>query len=120
MREELLDFERQLWARANDAGFYRERLTADAVLVFPAPAGLLERDQTIEAVSSSRGWREFELDDFRVVTLTERSAMAAYRANAVRADGSSYSAYCSSVYVQADVGWQLALHQQTPIAGSST
>jgi hypothetical protein len=115
MIEELFDFERELWARANDADFYRRRVVEDAVLVFPAPAGLLDRDQTIEAVASSGGWREFELEDYRLVELTEQSAAAAYRATAVRADGSAYSAYCGSVYVRGTADWMLALHQQTPI-----
>jgi Domain of unknown function (DUF4440) len=118
--EELLEFERELWARANDSAFYSERLTNDAVLVFPAPFGLLDRDQTLEAVSGSAGWREVDLQDYRLVELTERSAAAAYRADAIGADGSPYSAFCSSAYVRGDVGWQLALHQQTPIGGDDT
>ena len=120
MIQELLDFERTLWARANDAEFYRERLDDGALLVFPAPTGIIDRDQTIAAVASSGGWREFELVDFRLVELTDRTAAAAYRADAVSADGSRYSAYCSSTYVREDSGWQLALHQQTPIGGAET
>jgi hypothetical protein len=117
MIEELLEFERELWARANDADFYRRRLVEAAVLVFPAPAGILDREQTIAAVSSSRGWREFELEDYRVVELTERSAAAAYRAAAIGSDGAAYAAYCGSVYVRGSADWMLALHQQTPIGG---
>ena len=117
---ELFEFERDLWARANDPAYYADRLTDDAVLVFPAPFGLLDRAQTLEAVSGSGGWREFDLQDYRVVELSEHSAAAAYRADAVRADGSSYSAYCSSTYVRRDAGWQLALHQQTPIVEDDT
>jgi hypothetical protein len=114
--EGLYAFERELWARANDPAFYDERLVADAVLVFPAPFGLLDREATLAAVSSSSGWRSVELEDFRVVQLADGSAAAAYKATAVGADGSAYAAYCSSVYVQGPTGWQLALHQQTPIA----
>ncbi|HWL33654.1 MAG TPA: DUF4440 domain-containing protein [Gaiellaceae bacterium] len=115
MTDDLYEFERQLWERANDVDFYSERLVEEAVLVFPAPFGLLDREATLAAVSSSAGWREFELDDFRVVPLADGSAAAAYRASAVRPDGSSYAAYCSSVYLRGKPGWQLALHQQTPI-----
>ena len=118
MNAELFEFEQQLWARAGDPDFYRERLTDDAVLVFPAPFGLLDREATIDAVASSTGWSEFELDDFRIVQLTDKSAAAAYRASAVGTDGSSYSAYCGSVYVRGESAWLLALHQQTPIGGT--
>lgn len=115
MSGELYAFETELWARANDQAFYSDRLTEDAVLVFPAPTGLIDRDATIAAVSASRGWREFMIDDFRIVSLAHDSAAAAYQATATRPDGSTYAAYCSSVYVRRGKSWQLALHQQTPI-----
>jgi hypothetical protein len=115
MIEELLEFEKELWARANDPAFYAERLTDDALLVFPAPTGVIDRDATLAAVSQSAGWREFTVEDFRVVPLTGEGAAAAYKATATRPDGSTYAAYCSSAYVRGEPGWQLAVHQQTPL-----
>src|SRR3546814_16826983 len=62
---------------------------------------------------SGEPWSSFELDDERVVSLTDQSAVVAYRASAARGD-LSYSALISSTYVRGAGKWRLALHQQTP------
>jgi hypothetical protein len=115
--DELLDWERRYWAAAGDPEFYDAHLAESALMVFPAPYGIFDRAATIEAVGNSAGWRSYELDEAVAVELGDDGAVLAYRARAVRADGSAYDAYVASVYVRREGEWKLALHQQTPDAG---
>ena len=118
VREGLLGLERAAWgALASDgeaaAGFYREVL-ADEVLML-LPGGLVIDDRT-EVIDSMRGapWSSFELADERVIELSDTSAVVVYQAIA-RRQGSEYQAWFSSTYIRRNGAWKLALHQQTPI-----
>ena len=113
---DLLELEEAFWRRSGDADFYADNMTEDAFMVFPAPAGIMDRDATLAAVAQVSPWVELELSDVHVLELTASTAVVAYRAQARRAEGAEYNAYASSVYVKAGGGWKLAVHQQTPIA----
>jgi hypothetical protein len=117
MEETLLELERAFWREGGNADFFRECLAADALMVFPAPFGLMGREATIEAVGESPGWTRFEIADSRVLEIGEHVAALAYRVSAVDANGDSYNAFISSVYTKEGDAWRLALHQQTPIGG---
>ena len=60
-------------------------------------------------------WRGFALSDVRVVVDGD-VALIAYRAEAEREPGTSYTATMTSVYVRRAGGWRLLLHQQSPAA----
>lgn len=110
----LIDLERRFWH--GDAAFYDERLTADAVMVFPPPTGMLDRDAIVDALGGGDRWRSVAVSDDRVVEVGSDVALLVYRADAVRADDEGdYAAYVSSTYIREDGTWRLAAHQQTPI-----
>jgi hypothetical protein len=112
--EALLALEEQFWKE--DATFYREHLTADAVLVFPDPVGVLTKEETVQAVAEAPRWARVRMSDVRVVRLADDAAVLTYRAEAERdAQGSRYEALASSAYVFHDASWKLAFHQQTPV-----
>jgi uncharacterized protein (TIGR02246 family) len=115
---DLLQLEEAFWRRSGDADFYAENMTDDAFMVFPAPAGIMDREATLAAVAAVSPWVELEMSDVHVLELTESAAVVAYRARARRAEGAEYNAYASSVYVKVDGEWKLAVHQQTPIPAS--
>jgi hypothetical protein len=108
--DELLRIERELGAGSGDT--YRKHLTEDAVVVVPGAA--ITREQTALAIDATPGWDEFEITDERVVPLTDDSAILTYRWSSRRGD-ETYEALMSSVYVNRDGEWKLALHQQTPV-----
>jgi hypothetical protein len=108
--DELLKIERELGGGNGDT--YRKHLTDDAVVVVPGAA--IDREQTAFAIDATPGWDEFEIEDERVVPLTDDSAILTYRWSSRRGD-ETYQALMSSVYVKRDGEWKLALHQQTPI-----
>jgi hypothetical protein len=120
VEQELIELERALWERAGDVAFYRARLTHDAVMVFPAPYGIIDREAVLEAVASATGWQDVELSDAVVVSLGDDAAVLAYRARAVRPGSPPYQTYATSAFVRRDGAWRLALHQQTPIPAEST
>jgi hypothetical protein len=116
LEQTLLEREEAFWREAGNGDFYRENLIDEALMVFPAPYGVMDKAATVQAVQASPAWRRFELRNPRVVELTDDSATLVYHADALDAAGSRYSAYVTSVYVHREGAWRLALHHQTPIA----
>jgi len=116
VEERLFELEKGFWS--GDADYYREHLTQDARMVFPAPVGVLEHAATLQSLHGTPRWIEVHFRDRQLVQLTPDVATLIYRAEARReGDAGSYQAYCSSVYVVRDRAWRLAVHQQTPLSG---
>jgi hypothetical protein len=94
---------------------YRARLTDDAVVLLPG-IGALDRETCAAAVDADPGppWGDITITEPRLLTLGEDAAAIAYRFASARG-ATPYVALMSSVYVRDGDGWQLALHQQTPL-----
>jgi hypothetical protein len=108
---ELWRLEERFWL--GSAGFYEEALAAQALMVLPSPAGVLDRAATIEAIRSAPRWRKVAFRQRFHAQPGEGTAVLAYVAEADRGEtGSSYVAQCSSTYVRDGGRWLLALHQQ--------
>jgi predicted GH43/DUF377 family glycosyl hydrolase len=113
VKSELLALEEAFWRASGDRGAYEARLADDAVHVFPG-WGVGEREPVLEAVAAAAPWDSFEIEDPRVVELAPDAAALVYTAHAVRG-GEPYEAAVTSVYCRRDDGWELTLHQQTPL-----
>jgi uncharacterized protein (TIGR02246 family) len=117
MTEELLDLERRAWEALATAGgarpFYEEVLAPDVAMVLPGDLVLDGRDAVLSAMEG-QPWDSFDLEPMRVLPLGAGAAAVIYRARA-RRGGVPYRARFTSVYLQHDGRWRLALHQQTPI-----
>jgi glyoxylase I family protein len=119
LARDLIDIERKLWT--NDAGFYKESLLKEAVLVFPE-TGVITRDVAVHAIvvenAEGRKWAEVEFDDVRTLALSHDTALLIYRVAARwQHEPSKSSALASSIYVKRGDRWKLAFHQQTPLQG---
>jgi len=113
MKKQLLELEEQFWK--GDAEFYRQNLTENSLMVFAEPVGVLTKDRVIETIAASPRWTDVEFEDFRMVQLTDDTAVVTYKASAYREmEKSRYSALASSVYANQEGSWKLAFHQQTP------
>ena len=111
--QQLWRLEMQFWLAGAD--FYERTLCADALMVFPPPAGVLDRAATLESVRGAR-WRNVSIESRHLELPDPHVAVLAYVARAERGDPASvYVAQCSSTYVLAADGWRLALHHQTPL-----
>lgn len=77
--------------------------------------GVLDKGATVASMESSAQWSTFDLEMFSVESLTSDVCALAYAVRACRGED-TYEAMVSSVYVERDGQWQLALHHETPRA----
>ena len=112
--DELWVCERRFWL--DSTNFYRECVVQDALLVLPAPHGILDRRAGMEAVRTAPRWLDVTFSRQQSLRATNDTAVLAY---AARADNGNpeqlYYAYCSSTYVRARRSWMLVAHQQGAI-----
>ena len=117
LSEQLIALEHEGWnalVSGNGGAYYREHLTADAVMAFPF--GVLAREATIEALESAPPWEGFEISTPHVVELSEDSGIVVYSVVAQRPGQEPFSAVVSSTFVRDGGVWKLAFHQQSPTA----
>ncbi|MGO1541230.1 MAG: DUF4440 domain-containing protein [Luteimonas sp.] len=113
---DLWQMEAGFWT--GDADFYQRHLAHGAMMVFPPPAGVLDRGRIIETISTASRWRDVDMRDRQVARPNPDTVVLAYRASARRdGDASPYRAVCGSVYTRFADGWRLVLHQQSPVTG---
>jgi hypothetical protein len=122
MGDELLDdlaaLERQGWESLCDgtsADFYGRLMTSDGVMVL-ANGQAMTRDDVVTSLRHAPTWDDFELSDVRLVTTGRDGGAIVYRGAATRGD-TAFAGLMSSVYVEVNGTWRLALYTQTPIAG---
>ena len=109
---ELWRLEEQFWT--GDAAFYERSLAPDALMVLPAPAGILGRTATVESIRSAPRWRNVSFTQRHHVAPGTDIVVLAYHVRADRGDeASSYAAQCSSTYVRTGGDWRLVLHHQS-------
>ncbi len=111
----LVELEEQFWK--GDADFYQANVAEDALFVFSQPVGVLNKQQSVEAIANSERWAEVTFDDVHVVQISSDVAMIVYEATAESESGSRYSALASSVYVERNGSTLLVLHQQSTPTG---
>jgi uncharacterized protein (TIGR02246 family) len=117
--EALLALEERAWRASGDRAWYEDYLADDVVMLFPSPAELMERDEILDAVEGARPWATVEIEDRHVLRLDTGAVALAYRATAAReGDEAPYMTAATSIYVERDGRWRLALHQQTPLEQS--
>ena len=115
-----MDVETELWALeegfwTGGTEFYRHHLAGECLMVFPAPVGILNRDQVLESLAHGPRWARVAMNDRRALRAMDKTIILAYRADGEREDdGSPYAVLAASVYVYRDGTWRLAFHQQTP------
>jgi len=118
LREILVEMEERFWTDGED--FYREHLADEALMAFPEPAGVMERDATVEAIAQAPRWKVVEFEEVRVLRPGPEVAVLVYKAEAQRPEQEApYSAVVSSLYVRRAGTWRLAFHQQTPSPSAS-
>jgi hypothetical protein len=114
LREQLLQLEQDFWRAAGDRGRYEANLASGAIHVFPG-WGIADRQAVLDGVSNARPWARFLMTGVRVVRLVDDVAALVYVVEASRGDEPAYDAAITSVYRRRRDGWELVLHQQTPV-----
>jgi sugar phosphate isomerase/epimerase len=114
VRDELLALEDRFWHVAGgDRDGYEANLAEDAVHAFPG-WGVTDRERVLQAVAESEPWDGFTIDDPHLVPLGRDAAALVYTTHADRR-GRTYDAAITSVYRRREDGWELVVHQQTPL-----
>ena len=112
--DELLALEQHFWQVAGgDRDGYEANLAQDALHAFPG-WGVTDRERVLAAVAESRPWDSFTIDDPHIVALGDDVAALVYTTHADRG-GHKYDAAITSVYRRRGDGWELVVHQQTPL-----
>lgn len=117
--QDLIELEEQGWqalATEGDAGkrFYSSILGDDALMLFPGGM-LIDGKENILDSLAAQPWQSYQIDDSRVIALTDNAKVVVYRVTAQREGSEPYRALISSTYSLNDGKWQLVLHQQTPV-----
>lgn len=122
MADELLDtlhaLERSGWDALCDGtahDFYRRTMTSDGLMVL-ANGAAMTRDQVVTALREAPPWGSYQMSDVRLVTTGRDSAAIVYRGEAVREGEAAFVGLMTSVYVEVNGSWRLALYTQTPVA----
>jgi hypothetical protein len=116
LQHALFSLEERFWGSGPD--FYRQHLAQGVLMVFPAPVGILAKDEVLDAVAQAPRWTSVRFEERWLVQINDATAIIAYKAVARReGDGASYVTFASSTYVREPDAWKLAFHQQTPDLG---
>lgn len=114
----LLSLEFELWnamtAPTDREAYFRERLTEDGGMTVMEPLCMVTRDQCLKEAAAAPRVVEFQIDDPRVLRLTDDSGMVIYTMSHRREGGPTLVGGVSSVYVRREDKWWLAYHQVTP------
>lgn len=106
--------EERMWT--GSAAALAGALDPACLMVFPAPAGILDATAAVAALDSAPRWRDVVLSERRIGRPADDLLVLAYRAVGARDGAAPYHARCSSTYRRADEGWRLVQHQQTPMS----
>jgi hypothetical protein len=123
MADELLEtlhaLERSGWDALCDgtaSDFYGRTMTSDGMMVL-ANGAAMTRDGVVAALRGAPPWGGYRMSDVRLVTTGRDSAAIVYRGTALHDGEEAFVGTMTSVYVEVNGSWRLALYTQTPVAG---
>jgi hypothetical protein len=112
-------FEESLWI--GDAEHYHELIDDECVMVVPSPPFVMSGEQAIEAVSNTPRWSKVTFSQQQVKRPQEGLIVIAYKAEASKDDGESYTAHCTTTMRKLEHDkWRVVQHQQTPPLAAHT
>lgn len=115
----IVELERQGWeSLSSDPGkakeFYDAVLADDALMLFPGEIRLVGKAQIL-ATMGGPPWQSFEISETQTVHLSETAQAVTYKVVAQREGAKPYKALICSTYARRSSGWQLIVHQHTPV-----
>ncbi len=117
--ETLEELERRGWDSLCDgtaSEVYGQLMTSDGLMVL-ANGAVMTRDDVVSALRDAPPWSGYTLAEVRLVTTGRDSAAIVYRGSAESDGAEAFAGAMTSVYVEVNGSWRLALYTQTPIAG---
>lgn len=117
--QDLINLEEQGW-QALSTGvkaskkFYSSVLRDDAVMLFPGGMIIEGKEKILQSLAA-QPWKSFQIEEPRVISVSERAEVLVYRVTAQREGSEPYVALITSTYELSGGVWKLVLHQQTPV-----
>ncbi|WP_397443288.1 MULTISPECIES: DUF4440 domain-containing protein [unclassified Phormidium] len=93
---------------------YNSVLRDDAVMLFPGGMIIEGKEKILQSLAA-QPWKSFQIEEPRVISLSERAEVLVYRVTARREGSEPYVALINSTYTLSGGVWELVLHQQTPV-----
>jgi hypothetical protein len=116
LKDRLAEIEKKFWEAPPEGSIYGEHMVAEGRILMPLPAGIMNREETIEAIEGSPPWTNYELKELESYELNDYTAILTYKANATRKGmADPYEALITSTYRKQADEWKLVTHQQTPV-----
>jgi hypothetical protein len=117
--QDLIEIEEQGWqALSTDVEaskkFYSSVLRDDAVMLFPGGTIIEGKEKILQSLAA-QPWKSFQIEEPRVIQLSESAGVLVYRVTAQREGSEPYVALINSTYELNGGTWKLVLHQQTPV-----
>ncbi|MCC5884770.1 MAG: DUF4440 domain-containing protein [Halomonas sp.] len=118
-RANIVDLERQGWESLSSGSgkakeFYGSVLADDAHMLFPGEIRLVGKAQILETMGGPP-WQSFEMSETQIVKLSDTVQAITYKVLAQREGDKPYRALICSTYSLRPPGWQLVVHQHTPV-----
>lgn len=100
---------------AGDVDFFERAVTDDAMMIFPGAGNTYTKQQCIATMGDHPPYLKYDLSDPRVVHIGDSTAVLTHHAVVMNAaDERPKSIVATTVLVQQDGAWRMALHQWTP------
>lgn len=109
--ETLWQMEEDFWLKGAD--FFERAMAPDALMVFPAPVGVLKGSDILESLRGVPRWSSCRFEDKAEVQAGDAAALV-YKVSAMREGAAPYHAICTSTYARSGETWLLLAHQQMP------
>jgi len=118
-RTNLVDLERQGWESLSSdpvkaQEFFGSVLADNAQMLFPDEIRLIGKVQILEMMGGPP-WQSFEMLETQIVELSDTAQAVTYKVIAQREGAKPYRALICSTYALRPTGWQLVVHQHTPV-----
>lgn len=110
---DIWDIEEGFWLKGRS--HYEAHLHPECRFAFPEPTGLLKGNGFVAHLDESSPWQSVKLHERSEAQPAPGVTVLSYRGVGTKTDGSPYSAFCTTTYVDQDGTAMLVQHQQTPI-----
>jgi hypothetical protein len=104
--------EQDFWLKG--AEHYEQVLDPHCLMAFPAPTGIMGRDEVLASLRDAPRWDSVEMSGQTTVEPADNLKVIGYQAVATRGGTRPYAATCLSTYRRSDQVWLMTSHQQTP------
>lgn len=100
--------------KKNDANFYENYLTDDAIAI--VPFGIFDKKAIVQQMGSTNSqFKSLAIKDTKAIELTSESGIVTYKAVYEKEDKTTFEVFVTTVYAKINDTWKGVFYQQTPL-----